>query len=274
MAPGAAAQPAAAELLDSLEADHARIAPAADVTAARAREYTASTDDTARVALIEALDGLVEVLVPHLDREVAEAMPVVAASITDREWDAVEQQYNIKPKTKWHLAMEGHWLVEGIDAEGYDIVVHKVPVVLRFVLLHGFGPVYRRRAEARWTPTRRPSWRQPRDGHPQEEGRRPYRSARRQQQAAQTRALVLAAATSLFADRGWSSTGMRDIAKAAGVAVETVYASFGSKTGCCSRPSTSASSVTPSPCHSRNVQSSPRSALAVSPTGSPRQPEC
>jgi len=65
---------------------------------------------------------------------------------------------------------------------------------------------------------------------PQEEGRRPYRSARRQQQAAQTRALVLAAATSLFADRGWSSTGMRDIAKAAGVAVETVYASFGSKT--------------------------------------------
>ena len=65
---------------------------------------------------------------------------------------------------------------------------------------------------------------------PQDEGRRPYRSARRQQQAAQTRALVLAAATSLFADRGWSSTGMRDIAKAAGVAVETVYANFGSKT--------------------------------------------
>ncbi|MEO5664461.1 MAG: helix-turn-helix domain-containing protein, partial [Nocardioides sp.] len=37
-------------------------------------------------------------------------------------------------------------------------------------------------------------------------------------------------ATSLFADRGWSSTGMRDIAKEASVAVETVYASFGSKT--------------------------------------------
>lgn len=64
-----------------------------------------------------------------------------------------------------------------------------------------------------------------------EEGaRRPYRSAHRQQQAAQTRALVLEAATSLFADRGWSATGMRDIAKEAGVAVETVYASFGSKT--------------------------------------------
>lgn len=63
-----------------------------------------------------------------------------------------------------------------------------------------------------------------------EESRRPYRSTRRRQQAAETRALVLAAATSLFADRGWSATGMRDIAKEAGVAVETVYANFGSKT--------------------------------------------
>lgn len=60
--------------------------------------------------------------------------------------------------------------------------------------------------------------------------RRPYRSTHRQQQAARTRALVLEAATSLFAERGWAATGMRDIAGAAGVAVETVYASFGSKT--------------------------------------------
>lgn len=63
-----------------------------------------------------------------------------------------------------------------------------------------------------------------------QERRRPYRSPRRRQQAAETRALVLAAATTLFADRGWSATGMRDIAKEAGVAVETVYANFGSKT--------------------------------------------
>lgn len=41
---------------------------------------------------------------------------------------------------------------------------------------------------------------------------------------------MLAAATSLFADRGWSATGMRDVAKEAGVAVETVYANFRSKT--------------------------------------------
>ena len=58
---------------------------------------------------------------------------------------------------------------------------------------------------------------------------RAYRSPRRQQQAAETRAIVLAAADTLFASRGWTATGMRDVAREAGVAVETVYANFRSK---------------------------------------------
>jgi len=59
--------------------------------------------------------------------------------------------------------------------------------------------------------------------------RRPYRSPRRIEQAAQTRAAVLAAAASLFARGGWAATGMRDVAREAAVAVETVYANFRSK---------------------------------------------
>ena len=59
---------------------------------------------------------------------------------------------------------------------------------------------------------------------------RKYRSPRRQQQAVQTREIVLDAATLLFADRGWAATGIRDVAREAGVSVETVYANFGSKT--------------------------------------------
>jgi AcrR family transcriptional regulator len=59
--------------------------------------------------------------------------------------------------------------------------------------------------------------------------RRPYSSARRRQQAEDTRASVVAAATALFGERGWSATGMRDVAKEAGVSVETVYSNFGSK---------------------------------------------
>ncbi len=149
--------PGAAELLASLEADHARIAPLADEAAAAAQRYAETTTDAECIALISALDQLNAVLFAHLDREVAEAMPVVATSITDRQWNAVEQEYNIKPKGTRQLAMEGHWLIEGIDPEGYEVVVHKVPPPLRLLLLYGFGPAYRRRARVRWTPDRSPS---------------------------------------------------------------------------------------------------------------------
>jgi AcrR family transcriptional regulator len=59
--------------------------------------------------------------------------------------------------------------------------------------------------------------------------RRAYRSPRREQQAAETRAAVLEAAVLLFGERGWAATGMREVARAAGVSVETVYAGFGAK---------------------------------------------
>lgn len=59
--------------------------------------------------------------------------------------------------------------------------------------------------------------------------RRTYRSPQRRRQAAETRASVLEAATRLFGERGWAATGMRDVAREAGVSVETVYAGFGSK---------------------------------------------
>jgi AcrR family transcriptional regulator len=63
----------------------------------------------------------------------------------------------------------------------------------------------------------------------QPRARRTYRSPRRRQQAAETRAAVLEAATRLFGEHGWAATGMRDVARAAGVSVETVYAGFGAK---------------------------------------------
>jgi hypothetical protein len=84
--------------------------------------------------------------------EFLHAMPVVEGSITRARWHAVEQKYNIKPKSLAQLGMEGHWLLDGIDPEGYQVVVHTVPAVPRFILLHGFARAYRRRALERWQP--------------------------------------------------------------------------------------------------------------------------
>lgn len=61
--------------------------------------------------------------------------------------------------------------------------------------------------------------------------KRRYASRLRQEQSAATRQAVLDAARSAFLDAGWTATGVRSIATAAGVSPETVYAHFGSKTG-------------------------------------------
>jgi AcrR family transcriptional regulator len=58
---------------------------------------------------------------------------------------------------------------------------------------------------------------------------RRYHSPRRAQQAAETRDAVLTAARELFVARGYAGTTIADIAKAAGVAVDTVYAAVGRK---------------------------------------------
>ena len=59
--------------------------------------------------------------------------------------------------------------------------------------------------------------------------KRKYDSSRRQAQARQTRRQIAESARALFYERGYSGTTIRAVAQGAGVATETVYATFGSK---------------------------------------------
>jgi AcrR family transcriptional regulator len=59
--------------------------------------------------------------------------------------------------------------------------------------------------------------------------RRSYDSSRRRAQATETRSAVVAAARDLFIAQGYARTTMADIASAAGVSVETIYAAFKNK---------------------------------------------
>jgi AcrR family transcriptional regulator len=63
------------------------------------------------------------------------------------------------------------------------------------------------------------------------ERRSTYKSPLRARQAAETREIVLAAATHLFTERGWAGTTLAAVAAQAGTAVETIYSGFGSKSG-------------------------------------------
>lgn len=59
--------------------------------------------------------------------------------------------------------------------------------------------------------------------------KRRYDSTRRQEHARENRRRILRAAHDLFIDKGYGQTTITDVAAAAGVAVETVYAAFKNK---------------------------------------------
>lgn len=143
-----ARNPGAAALLDEMDADHQEILPAMAAVERAASEYAASAE--ARPAAAQALEVLLTSLLPHLKREEEEMMPIVSATITDREWRELDQVHNIAPLPKRELAATGLWTVDGLAGEDYDHVAHLVPPVPRFliskVLIHG----YRRAANRRW----------------------------------------------------------------------------------------------------------------------------
>jgi AcrR family transcriptional regulator len=58
---------------------------------------------------------------------------------------------------------------------------------------------------------------------------RTYDSSRRRAQARETQRAVLDAARGLFVEQGYGRTTIADVARSAGVSVETVYAAFGNK---------------------------------------------
>ncbi len=154
--------PAAARLLEAMEAEHRAVVPAIEALTA-AQRYRSAPADAPREELIQAVDVLTAVLLPHLDREAAEAMPAVARTLTARDWEAWNKQANVRGKPPQELGLEGHWLIDEIDPEGYQVVIHQVPAVPRFILLHGFARPYRRRRNALVEPAciSRTRWRFP-----------------------------------------------------------------------------------------------------------------
>ena len=64
---------------------------------------------------------------------------------------------------------------------------------------------------------------------PQTSPKRTYDSSRRKKQARQTRQQIIEAARTLFTSRGYTGATIEAIAQEAGVAVETIYATFGNK---------------------------------------------
>jgi iron-sulfur cluster repair protein YtfE (RIC family)/uncharacterized protein YndB with AHSA1/START domain len=153
--------PAAAALLDEMEADHDTLDPgiAADERAARA--YL--TDPAARTQVIEALDLLNPVLMTHLDREEDLLMPVVSRTVSKSEWEAWEQGL-ARTRSLPEKAAEGHWILDGATPEETELMLGLVPPPVRWILMNVFGRTHRKRAFARWWSPEYSPWKVPVSG--------------------------------------------------------------------------------------------------------------
>ena len=144
--------PGAAVLLDDMATDHDAVADALAALETAAATY-AGRDE--REPLIDALDRLTNVLLPHLQREEDEVMPVVSRVITNADWSDIEQRHNLDGKSMAQLGKEGHWLIDDASAEDRARVLGLVPPMQRLLLLYGLGPAYQRQKRACWNPRRR-----------------------------------------------------------------------------------------------------------------------
>lgn len=146
----------ALEVLDRMATEHEAIATRAAAVEAVAAALAADPSDDATQRAITALDALAAVLLPHLQAEEEDAMPITSRLITTAEWRAIEKQHNLDPKSVSDLGFEGHWLIDSACETDRATVVGLVPLIPRFILLHGFSRRYRRHAAACWTDIGKP----------------------------------------------------------------------------------------------------------------------
>ncbi len=145
------------DVLDRMARSHEAIMPAAAAVEASALALAADGSDEATRHALDALDALAAVLLPHLHEEEHDAMPIVARTITTGEWQAIEKQHNLDPKSMSDLGFEGHWLIDSASDADRAAVLGLVPPIQRFILLNGFALSYRRHAAACWTEGGKPA---------------------------------------------------------------------------------------------------------------------
>ena len=138
------------DVLDRMSRQHEQIGIAIATVEAAAAALVADASDNARRQTVAALETLVALLLPHLEEEEDEAMPLTSRLITAAEWQAIEKQYNLDPKTLAELGFEGHWLIDSATAADRERVIGLVPPLPRFILLRGFARQYRRHVQACW----------------------------------------------------------------------------------------------------------------------------
>lgn len=151
--------PAAAAVLAVMDRDHDTIAAAIDRVERSCREYAAS--DIRRDELREAVDELAAVMLPHLQREEDEAMPIVSQCMSKTDWEEWDRRFNLDSRSFAERCFGGMWLMDGADEGERDVVRSLLPRPVAWTLEKLNTRSYARRAYRCWyLPQHAPRYRQ------------------------------------------------------------------------------------------------------------------
>lgn len=151
--------PAAAAVLAVMDRDHDTIAVAMVRVERSCRDYAA--DGTRRDELREAVGELAEVMLPHLEREEAEAMPFVSQCMSNADWVAWDHRFNIDPRSLSERSFDGMWLMDGADEDERDVVRSVLPRPVAWTFEKFCARTHARRAYRCWyLPQHAPHYRQ------------------------------------------------------------------------------------------------------------------
>lgn len=126
-------------LFDHMDSQHRDISAALDGVHAGCRAWRGDTTSANGLALADALDHLVTLLVPHLDEEEAVVVPLVAVTLSTKEWEAVgEKARSGIPRDK--LAIAFGMITEPLNDDDRRYMESHLPFFVRLLS----GPLLRR----------------------------------------------------------------------------------------------------------------------------------
>jgi hemerythrin-like domain-containing protein len=107
----------APELMDRMDAQHALVNDAVANISAELSAWTANADVAVGERMAAIIDAMMPTLTDHLAEEERELLPIVSATLTQREWDALGKHgMSAIPVTR-RLVILGHITEEADDAE-------------------------------------------------------------------------------------------------------------------------------------------------------------
>jgi hypothetical protein len=127
-----ARRPEAAELFASMQAQHAQVHGATATAATALAGWTNDRNPATTQAFVTALTGVYEQLVPHLDQEERDILPIAAEALTGPEWGALPS-HGLQ-----HFSGDKLWLILGLirekmSPEALDLMdAHMPPPAVEF----------------------------------------------------------------------------------------------------------------------------------------------